>query len=126
MILSTSAIKNAFIYIPITLFTLLFGAIYEIFSHGVYSYFMIYAFAFPLVGGLCFWLAVAKSKKQTALSGIFTDLHAASIATWTLGFIVRGALDIYGTTSKWCSIYWVLGAIVTVGAVTAFIIELKK
>ena len=33
-------------------FLALFGAIYEIFSHEVYSYFMLYAFAIPLAMGL--------------------------------------------------------------------------
>ena len=35
-----------------TLFLVLFGAVYESFSHGVYSYFMLYAFAIPLVFGV--------------------------------------------------------------------------
>jgi hypothetical protein len=34
-----------------TLFFAFFGAVYEAFGHGVYSYFMIYAFAFPPADG---------------------------------------------------------------------------
>ena len=66
MILSTSAIdarermaRAGFFYLAVTLVCAAFGAVYEIFSHGVYSYFMLYAFAFPLCGGVlpCFLFA---------------------------------------------------------------------
>ena len=39
------------VYLSVTVFSALFGAVYELFSHGVYSYCMIYAFAFPLLLG---------------------------------------------------------------------------
>lgn len=67
MILSTSAIdarermaRAGFFYLAVTLVCAAFGAVYEIFSHGVYSYFMLYAFAFPLCGGVlpCFCLPI--------------------------------------------------------------------
>ena len=43
--------KTGFIYLLLALVLALFGAVYEVFSHGVYSYYMLYAFAFPLAGG---------------------------------------------------------------------------
>ncbi len=56
MILFTSVIdkngkksgRTSLNYLWISLFCLLFGAVYELFSHGVYSMYMIYAFVFPL------------------------------------------------------------------------------
>lgn len=55
MILSTLDInrmnKTALYYLFISLFCILFGAVYELFSHEVYSYFMLYAFVIPLGGG---------------------------------------------------------------------------
>ena len=44
--------KTGFIYLFVSLFCVLFGAVYEYFSHEVYSYFMIYAFVIPQVGGV--------------------------------------------------------------------------
>lgn len=41
--------KNLF-YLFLSLFVLVFGQIYEHFSHGVYSNYMIFAFLFPLLG----------------------------------------------------------------------------
>ena len=38
-------------YAAVSAFMLLFGAVYEYFSHGVFSAFMVYAFLIPLLGG---------------------------------------------------------------------------
>ena len=46
-----TAVKTALVYLLLSLFCVLFGAVYELFSHGVYSFSMIYAFVFPLAGG---------------------------------------------------------------------------
>ena len=48
MTLSTSAIKTGLQYFMAALF----GAVYELFSHSVFSYYMLYAFMIPLVGGI--------------------------------------------------------------------------
>lgn len=62
---SKSALKTALVYLLASLFCVLFGAVYELFGHGVYSYFMIYAFVFPLAGGTLpfFLLGFARVKK---------------------------------------------------------------
>ena len=52
MTLSTSAIKTGLQYFTAALFCALFGAVYELFSHSVFSYYMLYAFMIPLVGGV--------------------------------------------------------------------------
>lgn len=61
-------IRYSFIYLASAVFCALFGAVYEIFSHGVFSFFMIYAFAFPLVLGavpmLWMGLRTAKSAEE--------------------------------------------------------------
>ena len=58
------ALRIAVNYVAVALFCALFGAVYEIFSHEVYSYPMIYAFAIPLAGGALPFLGEAM-----ALSG---------------------------------------------------------
>lgn len=61
-------IRYSFIYLAAAVFCALFGAVYEIFSHGVFSFYMIYAFAFPLVLGavpmLWMGLRTAKSAEE--------------------------------------------------------------
>lgn len=129
MILSTSVIENkreqalerAKRYIPITLFCMLFGWIYEKFSFGVYSNYMIYAFVIPLMGGMIFWLLIGTSKKKIYFNKIFINCHSASIATFTVGFIFKGVLDIYGTTSNLCNVYWIVGIIFIFIAVISYL-----
>lgn len=50
-------LKTSFIYLIVSIVLMIAGAVYEHFSFGVYSYFMIYAFAIPLAGGALPFLA---------------------------------------------------------------------
>lgn len=103
------ALKRARRYVAVTLFWLVFGVIYEMFSFGVYSNYMIYAFMFPLVGGLVFWLMVGTARRQIRYSRLFVQCQSAAIATFTLGFVFKGILDIYGTASDLTNVYWIAG-----------------
>ena len=61
-------LKTSFIYLCVSLFLILFGAIYEYYSHGVYSYFMIYAFCLPLVfGALTYFVRALLSNQNKQL-----------------------------------------------------------
>ena len=100
--------KTAFCYLLISLFCILFGAIYEIYSHGVYSYFMLYAFVFPLVGGTLLFLTMAFFKAPTP-SRVALNLYHSGIAALTTGCLFEGVLEIYGTTNRLVSVYWALG-----------------
>ena len=86
----------------------LFGAIYERFSHEVYSYFMIYAFLFPLMlGGIPFFLMQSAGRPfPYRASGL---IHAG-VAALTVGSIVQGVLVIYGTSNPLTAVYWIVGA----------------
>ncbi|MCD8094946.1 MAG: hypothetical protein LUE12_02305 [Ruminococcus sp.] len=109
-------------YLIISAFCALFGAIYEYFSHEVYSYYMIYAFGFPLVlGALPFgFLAASKSCKVPTTATRY--IYHSSIATLTVGSVFKGILDIYGTTSSLTAIYFYVGAAVLVIALILIVI----
>ena len=47
----TSAIKTGMRYLAASIVIAAAAAVYGLFSHGVYSYFMTYAFMIPLLGG---------------------------------------------------------------------------
>ena len=122
MILSTSVINRSFLkialnYLLFSIFVAFFGAVYEVFSHSVYSYFMLYAFAFPLVGGTLPYFLLAmygdsarftKIKLPTALSRGF---YHCGIVTLTVGSVICGVLEIYGTTSYLSKYYWIVGGV---------------
>lgn len=109
-----------FTYLLISLFCLLFGAVYERFSHEVYSDFMLYAFAVPLIGGtlLCFLLDQFSSNWMPGR--LVRNLYNSGIAALTVGCIFQGVLEIYGTTNKLMMVYWIIGFCFTALAVLAF------
>lgn len=101
--------KIALIYLCISIFLALFGAVYEHYSFGVYSYFMLYAFGFSLVGGafpatiLALWGNGRQPWVWTAW------LYRSGIATLSVGSIIRGVLAIYGTGNVLTDCYWYVG-----------------
>ena len=102
------AARIGFIYLLISRFCALFGAVYEYFSQGVYSYYMLYAFAFPLVGGVLPFAALAMSGGH--LPGrLARNLYHSGIAALTVGSILEGVLEIYGTTNQLTAVYWIVG-----------------
>ena len=119
-------IRTSFIYLIISIFCALFGAVYELFSHGVYSYFMIYSFAFPLLMGTLPYFLLYFSKKIIRISSIVNHLHIASVATFTIGSILNGVLDIYGTTNKLIYTYWLAGEILLLICLLVFLLSYTK
>ena len=111
------AVRIAGNYIATSLFCALFGAVYELFSHEVYSYSMIYAFAIPLAGGALPFLAVAMGHIGRFPGRISRSLYHAAIMTFTIGSIMKGVLEIYGTTNALLPVYWIAGGLLIAGAV---------
>lgn len=97
-----------------TLFLALFGAIYETFSHGVFSFYMIYAFAFPLVLGVTLYLILLFVRKYP--NRVFLNLWNSAIATFSAGSVFQGVLEIYGTTNSLSVVYPAVGGILAASA----------
>ena len=93
--------ENIFI-IGFSIFTLVFGIIYEMFSHGVISLFMILAFLIPLINLITNIIFINRKIKITKLSKNFFSM---SIYTFTFFSVIKGVLDIYGTTNNLIIIY---------------------
>ncbi len=90
-------------------FLALFGAIYEIFSHEVYSYFMLYAFAIPLAMGVLPYSILMLKEKYPDRK--FLNLWNTAIAIFSIGSIFAGVLAIYGTTNSLIIVYPIAGAV---------------
>ncbi len=116
------AAKTALVYLLVSLFFVLFGAVYEIYSHEVYSYYMLYAFAFPLVGGTLVFNILSFLKLQKYPNAIACNLYHSGIATLTVGSVVQGVLEIYGTTNTLSDYYWYVGIVLIVIGVIAGIV----
>lgn len=116
MTLSTSDIKKSrkkiekfvFTYLLIAIVCAVFGGVYESFSHGVYSYYMLYAFMIPLLGGVLPFYCVLyfRNKIPRPMARRF---HHFGIAALTVGSIFCGVLDIYGTTNRLVILYFIVG-----------------
>ncbi len=104
-----SMAKTGFFYLFVTLFLVLFSAIYECFSHEVYSYFMLYAFAVPLVGGVLPFFSLAFSDRLPKPHRAALNLYHSGIASLTVGCVFQGVLEIYGTTNSLIKVYWITG-----------------
>ena len=136
--------KSALIYTGFTCFTALFGAVYEMFSHEVYSYFMIYAFVIPLLLGVlpCLILICLETRSISdycreggiSLNGNVHDrIHIpceaafkawnSGVATLTVGSLYKGVLDIYGTTNRLIYVYPVAGAILIISGIVIHMVR---
>lgn len=117
-----SCAKTALVYLSVTISCALFGAIYERFSHGVYSYYMIYAFAIPLTGGVLPALLLSITGTKRPPAPIAVAVYHCAIATFTVGSIIEGILQIYGTTNALTVFYPIIGAALLL---TACILQLR-
>ena len=126
--------------LPITLttvFVFVFAKIYGIFSHGVSSVFMSYAFLLPLsliflpkLLNLCtgnrLWNGSLDTEeeegKKLFLSSLASFLWKSGVAVLTVGSLYKGVLDIYGTSGSFEWIYLVVGIVaLAAGGISALL-----
>lgn len=96
-------------------FTALFGAVYEHFSFGVWSFWMVYAFAPFLLGAI--WLLILPTRKRLP-GDLFLGLLEPGLVMLTLGSILAGVVEIYGTENRLLPVLPIAGGILTLAAVT--------
>ena len=108
-------VRHSLIQLAITIFFALFGAVYEYFGHGVYSYFMIYAFAVPLLLGVLPFSLMAYSKRFRYKKPAVLCWNAG-IITITTGSAFKGVLEIYGTTNNLLLVYPAAGILMIITA----------
>lgn len=134
--IKSQAVNYSYIYNPkkavisyagISAFCLIFFLIYRIFSHNVYSVFMTYLFAWPLVLGLipATLLLILKNKNQVAYykripSENCLYLYRSGIAVFTMSSLLKGVFEIAGTGSIFQLMMWPAGAFFLVAGILSF------
>lgn len=122
---SAADVRTAFIYLIISILLALAGAVYEHFSFGVYSYFMIYAFMITLAGGALPYLiryirglrGGFVSRRENPIHRVISDwMWHLGIATLTAGSIVHGILAICGRPNSLTIVYLLTGAALLVAS----------
>ena len=106
------------------MFLALFGAVYELFSHEVYSYFMIYACAVPLMLGVMPYALLLISRKVPGRAAL--NLWNSGIAALSVGCVFRGVLEIYGTTNSLGAVYPIVGSLLLTAGLITGIVGLKR
>ena len=102
-----------------TVGTVFFAAVYERFSHQVYSRAMLLAFLYPLLGGLLPAALLTPAKERLLPGDWPRSLWAAGLISLTLGSLFRGVLEIYGTSSRLSAVYPLVGwPLLAIGAVS--------
>lgn len=116
---------SAIIYVSVAAFCVLFSTVYEHFSHGVYSNFMVLLFLFPLVAAIPpFVLPFFKFLPSPTKT--VRNMWALGTATLTVGSCLKGVFDIYGTTSSFVGIYWYIGGLMTACSVIFYLWQCFK
>ena len=109
--------KRLIIYVSVTLFCGIFSYVYEHFSHGVVSTYMVWLFTVPLVLGVLPELIgrlAPRLRSRSEWAKIFQNFAVATLAT---GSTLQGVIEIYGTTSPHTIYYLGAGVILLVLAI---------
>lgn len=88
-----------------SLLALVIGAVYELFSHQVYSPFMYLMFMIPLLLGVLPNLAARLLDKSFITSKDAKATYKLGVLTLIFGSFLKGVLDIYGTSSVYPILY---------------------
>ena len=92
------------------------SAVYEGFSHGVYSVWMIGLFLFPLL---------LRRARRVPARGV-RRVWAAGVGTLATGSLMTGVFEIYGSPSPLTMWYWPAGGALLALAAAGFFLEKKQ
>jgi len=118
--------RTSLIYLCVTLFCGLFSAVYEHFSYGVYSGYMVYLFLFPLLGGVLPYAVLGLTPRSHVPSAASARIFNSGVAALTVGSCVKGILEIYGTSSVYLEFYWAAGILLSVSGLSVFLLGQRR
>ena len=116
--------KAAIVYLIVSVLSVLFDQAYALFGHGVRSASMTMMFLYPLLGGalvftlLWFFAPEAEDRRHSRL---FFNLYNSGIAALMAGSLLKGVLDIAGTSSPYIVAFRLLGWLLAGISLTGFL-----
>ena len=113
-------IQRALKGLIVSALTGLFGLIYEIFSHEVYSRYMQLAFLIPLFGVSFLSMVLALPSFKAMPGKIPLNLWDAGIAAFTVGSLFQGVLEIFGSTNRLIAVYPVTGSLFLLAGILSY------
>lgn len=104
--------KTVIVYLAVSVFTFAVNKIYAIFGHGVSSDAMTWMFLYPLIGGALFYLLIGlllPEINRFAGYRIIYNIYNSGIAILTVGSLLKGIMEIAGTSSSYLKFYDMTG-----------------
>ena len=122
---SNAARRIALNYLAASVICAATGLIYELFSHGVWSTYMTLGWVFPLVlGALPNLIIRLTGGKEPGAAA--ENIYACGIATFTAGCMLKGVLEIFGTTSHLLKVYPIAGTVLIAAGALIYMFGKKK
>lgn len=106
--------KMVWIYLILSVISIVVDKVYGIFGHGVDSAAMTWMFLYPLFGGVLFYFVIERIVPNiTKFAGcrVFINMHNSGIATLTLASLLKGIFEIAGTNSPYLIYYYMVGGV---------------
>lgn len=123
----SQARRTALTYLLVSLLCIIIPEIYDLFGHGVRSAAMDRMFLFPLLGGaLPFTVRWLWIKPNRPVNRLAFNAYNSGIATLTTGRLITGVFIIAGTPSNLLDLFWLLGGLEIVFALTVILISSPK
>ena len=110
--INKETMRTVYIYIGVTLFVALFGGIYEIFSHNVFSPSMYLAWMYPCFIGLPVYLLLRFAPIKKVPGTVPACIFNFGVAMITIRSIFNGVMEIYGKTNEKMLLTYTILAIV--------------
>ena len=117
--------KNCIVYLGLSLFTGLFNFIYQMFAHGVKSVYHADMWM-VLLGGALFYLLLNQipAIRRRRFYRLFTNVLNTSVAFLIVGMMLRGIIDIAGSSSSYIIWYFNISWFGFAVALTLFVMML--
>ena len=109
-------------YTAMSVFCIVFSTVYEYFSHGVYSPFMIGLCLFPLILGVVPMILRRRVGLKPA-SLMNRTIRMWGIITLTVASCLTGVFAIYGTVSAFTIYFGIMGALLMITSIVAYLKE---
>ncbi len=121
-----SLMRQCVFSLLISIFLVVFNAVYTHFSSGEYSLYMRYSFLFPLIMTFILPLIIILLGKCDKTSRLGYNLYNASCASFVVGCTVKGIIEISGRITSCERIYFGLGLFLAAGSVISTVFDKKN
>lgn len=102
--------KTFYSYFISSVILFIFQLVYHHFSHGVTSQALRWVWVIPMVGGA--FLFIFKKILNTFQNRLAFNLFNTGLTSYIVGMILKGILEIAGTSSPYIGIYPMIGMII--------------